>query len=226
MRFCFLGGPGVGKGTFARLITKRLGMKHIAVGDVIRSEISKQTTLGKTMESYTSQGALIPDNLVDELVDKEMQKTDFILDGYPRTLQQAQRIDEKYPDLLAAHIVLERWVSVEKLLGRRHCAACNRSFNMADIVQGEYHMPALLPNTSTCPLGPTRCREQGKLEMRSDDTRETIEKRYDVFEKNNQPILDFFQKNNKLLTFHVKRGVDDTDDLLDAMIDKHKQYNK
>lgn len=213
---------GVGKGTFSKLLITRLGLHHISVGDIIRTEIGRQSTVGIKAQKYVTQGELIPDDVVNEVVLQEVRKHSFahlLLDGFPRNVKQAQYLDHHMSDLNAVHIQLEKDIAVEKLLGRRICSACGQNFNITDICRNEYVMPAILPDPATCPRGPVECEQYRELEKRSDDTRETILKRFEVFETETAPVIRYYGEQNRLKTFDVKRGVDDIDDLVNVMVE-------
>lgn len=142
----------------------------------------------------------------------------FHFQGYPRTVAQAEdlwAIDSAKSPLWAIHIDLEQWVVVEKLLGRRICSTCHGSFNTASILSNGYHMPAILPEDH-CVKG-NQCKKD--LHSRTDDTKEIIQQRLDDYQKKTTPVLDYFREKNRLKSFQVKRGVDDTDDLLKCMLE-------
>ena len=121
------------------------------------------------------------------------------------------------------HIVLERSVAVRKLLGRAHCKACDRSFNTCDILENGYEMPAILPDPHKCPLGFQVCSEVRTMQHRSDDTEAVIKDRFDTYETNIRPILSFYHQNNSLLTFEVKRGIKDLNELVSAINHWHNK---
>mmetsp|Transcript_13020 Transcript_13020/g.21287 ORF Transcript_13020/g.21287 Transcript_13020/m.21287 type:complete len:224 (-) Transcript_13020:137-808(-) len=222
MNYCLIGAPGVGKGTFSKLLVLRLKLHHISVGDIVRQEITQKSNIGKQALKFVNKGTLIPDDIVSQIVEKEMKKfqiSNILLDGYPRNINQAKQLDQHLSTLSAISIQVDREVSVEKLLGRRVCAGCDRSFNMADIRRDGYDMPAILPGEhKTCPLGEPKCAERRVLEMRSDDTRDTIMKRFEVFDRETAPVLKYYRDSHRLKVFHVKRGVDDIDDLVKVML--------
>jgi adenylate kinase len=235
-RFCFIGAPGVGKGTFAKIISIRCGFEHISLGDAIRREIDGDTSLGKAINKYVLNGQLIPgiivllyvtishcrlsDSLACDIVQKETQDhSKYILDGFPRTQSQASYLKEKIGDVMAINIILDDDVAIQKMLGRRHCTGCHRSFNVANVMNQGFMMSAIMPNPATCPLGSDECTSKQHLESRSDDTVETIRARFNIFHHNIAPIIDFYRKENSIKDFVVKRGIDDVDDLIKTMLD-------
>lgn len=221
MNFCLIGAPGVGKGTFSKLLIKRLKLHHISVGDIIRNEIILNSDVGMQARQYVDRGDLIPDEVVNRVVFQEVRKQKFaniLLDGFPRNTEQARYLDDHLPSLRAVSIQLDRGVAAEKLLGRRICTGCGRSFNTADIDRDGYVMPAILPGDyATCPLGADECQKYRNLQPRSDDTQETIMRRFEVFEVETAPLVSYYAERNRLRTFDVKRGVDDIDDLIRVM---------
>jgi adenylate kinase len=134
-----------------------------------------------------------------------------------RTLKQAELLHEIIPNLSVVHIVLKREVAIQKLLGRRLCTACGQNFNLANVLSDGHLMPAILPNMKSCPLGPGPCAEKQNLITRSDDTEATISTRFDVFDETMAPILDFYRQRNHLKEFVVKRGIADSEDLIQLM---------
>jgi adenylate kinase len=145
-----------------------------------------------------------------------------LLDGYPRTVQQAKFLDKSYENrtiypLKVLNVKLAHNVAVAKLLGRRQCVTCNTSFNMAHIVEDGYDMPAILPSSDSCKFGPTNCNPE--LEKRDDDTEETIRVRMQQHDANAAPILAYYDAQGVLATFNVLKGIKDAPALID-MINK------
>lgn len=234
-RFVFLGAPGVGKGTFAKLIAPRLGVTWIGTGDLIRAEISAGTPLGLQCKEATDNGSLVNDNLITELVDKSlgraMQAGGYLLEGFPRTVAQARHLDTlAFPPQRVMNIELAEWVATLKILGRRVCRKCDKSFNVCDIQQGAYDMPAMPPDFDACEHG-IDCPHE--LFGRADDTKETVVKRMQIYKREVQPLLDYYTPKpigggmsvtrggmgtHRLITFQVVKGIKDTDALLQQMI--------
>lgn len=230
-----IGAPGVGKGTFAKLIASETGWKHVSMGDILRKEVKDGTSLGKEVEGILRRGGLVSDALINAIAYKQLnfveksynQTTDrslelrwgrgVLLDGYPRTIGQAVALTNQIVDTdkrgtcLAVQIVLEPWVAIQKMLHRRQCVTCGDSFNTADIVQDGYDMPAILPNKSTCRMGKD-CLPN--FVNRNDDTTEIIESRMLEYGVKTAPIIEYYQQRGELCTFHVKKGVKDTPQLL------------
>ena len=225
----FIGAPGVGKGTFASIICSQLGWKHFNIGATMRDLVAKGSPLGKRIRDHLTAGKLVPDALVNEIafeyLDSVGPKESVLVDGYPRTVNQAELVLSRFPldsasasakSIMAMHIKLDRWVCVEKLLARQECATCGRGFNGAHIVSDGFDMPAIRPDPLTCPKGPEKCNPV--LTTRSDDTRETIERRFQEFYDQTTPVLDVFsRRHGTLVEFQVKKGVADAKELIDLL---------
>lgn len=212
-----------GKGSFGKLIAGGIaGWAHLSLGDYMRAEITRKSDLGLAISSSMAGGRLVPDNLANDLAVKSLNEfqaknmTAVILDGYPRTINQAVYFKEKFPhlDFSAVHIMLEKWVAIEKTLGRQSCKTCGRSFNSADIMTDGFCMPAIVPDRNTCSFG-INC--DPILEKRIDDTRETSEIRYNEFLTKTAPLLDWYEQRGILKCFEVKRGIADVDKLISLM---------
>jgi len=160
-------------------------------------------------QEYSDKGDLIPDELVDAMVEKRLQEPDakrgFILDGYPRTVGQAEALN-KYMDVDAViNITLPTHVLMEKLLGRRACEQCGRGFNVAAIHDGDLDMPPLLPKKGDC----DKCDGEPTLLTRKDDTEDIVKNRLEVYQRETAPVLDFYRGKGKTQDFAVKKGIDD-----------------
>lgn len=241
--FIFVGAPASGKGSFGKKIAQTLRLKHFSLGEMIRDEIARATKLGQQVRPIVENGELISDSLATEITircllgpmtgndgsvitavhntnkQRSNNRHATILDGFPRTVSQALALHQSLPndEFVAIHIILEKWVAVEKTLGRRICTTCKQSFNVADVLTQGYHMPAILPSVTTCPLWETSgCVPQ--LISRIDDTREIAERRYQEFMVKTTPLLDFYEKRNQLRTFRIQKGLSDTDKLINLML--------
>lgn len=186
--------------------------------------MKKSSSLGNRISQYLKTGSLVPDDLVNEVVLEHLhacdaQKKGILLDGFPRTLSQAKFLDDNYKEkLTAVNIVLDRDVTVQKLLGRRLCTVCGGSFNVAHIVDAQFDMPAILPDKRTCKMGDACV---PNLVCRDDDSPEIIANRLKDFEKNIEPLLAHYRAKNSLKEFTVKKGIKDTDQLFEMMTSIH-----
>ncbi|MEM2790666.1 MAG: nucleoside monophosphate kinase, partial [Thermofilaceae archaeon] len=133
MRLVFMGPPGVGKGTYAAAISERFGIPHVSTGDMIREEIKKGTELGRKLREYVERGELVPDELVTEIVRARLSQEDckhgFILDGYPRTLKQAEDLDKMTKIDLVLNFIAPDEVIVDRISGRRICRKCGAIYH-------------------------------------------------------------------------------------------------
>ena len=193
MRLILLGVPGAGKGTQAKKISAKFCIPHISTGDILRNELKKNTELGRQANEYMKQGKLVPDELMIEIIKKEIsrhgKKRDFLLDGFPRTLEQARMFD----DMLASiglkidkvlNINVDKGSIIKRLSNRRVCHSCNNICRIDDLETGE---------NSICP----KC--GGRLYKRKDDEIDIIKERLDVYEKQTKPLINYFKENCLLI---------------------------
>lgn len=192
MRLVFLGAPGVGKGTQAELTASRFHVPKISTGDLLRDAVTKKTALGLQAKDYMDRGELVPDRVVIGLVEEKLAETEcaqgFLLDGFPRTVAQANTLSE----LLASRgqllnrvfcFVVSRDEVIARLSGRRHCPQC----------QAVYHVHALPPKQGGI------CDKCGSnLIQRGDDRRETVASRLSVYERETAPLIEYYRGRNLL----------------------------
>ena len=186
MKIIMLGAPGAGKGTQAKMIAEKCGIPHISTGDIFRANIKQGTELGKKAKEYMDKGLLVPDELTCDLVVDRIQKDDcaggFILDGFPRTIRQADVLEEALTGLgqkvdVAMDIVVPDENIVERMAGRRSCVGCGAT----------YHVVFNPTKTEgICDV----CGE--KLILRDDDKPETVQKRLAVYHEQTKPLEDFY----------------------------------
>lgn len=194
MRKCLIliGAPGSGKGTHSDILSKRLEVAHISTGDILRREINSNTDIGKKIQNMLESGNLVPDSIMVELLKKRLTEKDcdngFILDGYPRTLEQVESINKIFNDLLITEYkVIELEVNLEdlkkRILGRFMCAECGAIFN-------KYTSPTKVDGVCD------NCNST-KFKRRDDDTEETIKERFNVYNTQTKPILEFYKNIGK-----------------------------
>ena len=202
LRTILLGPPGAGKGTQAVNIVDKYGIPHISTGDIFRANIKNGTELGKKAQEYMNRGELVPDDLVIEIATTRLLEDDckngFLLDGFPRTVYQAEKLDE----FLAAHgskidkvldIAVEKEELITRLTGRRVCKACGAS----------YHVVNIPPKTEgIC----DRC--GGELMQRADDNLETFTNRIDVYEAQTKPLVDYYENAGNIAHIDGATGLD------------------
>ncbi len=199
MKLIIFGPPGSGKGVYSKDLSKKFNLKKISTGDVFREILKQDTELGKKVKEIVTSGGLIDDNLTNKIAKKEITNLDghtgFILDGYPRTINQANFLDsfEKIDALIL--IKCSREVLIEKTLARRNCKFCGYPWNIARIyktVDGiKYELPQLLPTKD-----PTKCDHCGnplELIQRHDDNLETVKNRLELYDKQTAPIIDHYR---------------------------------
>ena len=182
----------------------------------------KKSPLGSSISAAMAEGRLVSDHLVNKIAMQGLTEQRakninvVILDGYPRTISQAEHLLENLSgvEFSAVHIMLERWVAIHKTLGRQTCKNCGGSFNSSDIRTHGFFMPALVPIPEKCPLKEL-CNPV--FEKRADDTRETAEIRYEEYLEKTTPLLDFYRERNILTNFDVKKGIADVELLMEAM---------
>ncbi|MEM5871833.1 MAG: adenylate kinase [Candidatus Aenigmatarchaeota archaeon] len=205
MRLIFLGAPGVGKGTYASRISKELGIAHISTGDLLREEVKNETQLGKKAKVYMEKGELVPDELVNKILKERLKKKDcekgFILDGYPRTIEQAKELEKITKIDLVLNITLKKEILIKKISARRICKNCGKIYNIADINEDGIRMPPILPKKEGI------CDDcGGELYQRPDDDPKVIEERLKVYEKQTKPLIDYYKKKGLLKEVKVTGG--------------------
>lgn len=187
MNIVFLGPPGAGKGTHAQMLMSELGIPQISTGDMLRQAIKAETPMGLNAKRYIDQGALVPDDVVIAIVRDRLAQEDclhgYILDGFPRTVAQAEALADFAKIDVALNLALPDEMIVKRLSGRRVCLKCG----------GTYHISSL--------NGREDCEACGeKLVQRKDDTPETIQNRLAVYAKQTAPLIDYYQKRGLLRT--------------------------
>lgn len=198
LNLVFLGPPGVGKGTYAKELSKRYNIPHISTGDIFREEIRKGTELGKKVKSYVERGELVPDEIVIEVVRKRLSQDDckrgFILDGFPRTINQAIALDSIVKVDLVFNFVAPKSVIIERLSGRRICRKCGAIYHI------KFNPPKRPGICDKC---------GGPLYQREDDKPEVIEERLRVYEKQTAPIVDYYRKKGILVEVDASRNMEE-----------------
>jgi adenylate kinase len=177
------GAPGSGKGTYASRLQAKLGVDVIAMGDIFREIMKEDTELGKKVKGYVEKGLLVPDDIVIEVLEHRLAKIPkgkgFILDGYPRTLEQAETLEGIAKIDVILLLMVPDWIIIERLSTRRICKNCGAVYNV------RFLKPKVEGICDKC---------GGPLYQRSDDTPEVIEKRIQVYGEQTRPILQFFKE--------------------------------
>lgn len=204
MKIVMLGAPGAGKGTQAKMIADQYSIPHISTGDIFRANIKEGTELGKEAKSYMDKGQLVPDELTVKIlldrVAKEDCKNGYVLDGFPRTIPQAEVLEDALTKLndkidYAINVEVPDENIVRRMSGRRACLSCGATYHIV-------HIP---------PKAEGVCDRCGKdLVLRDDDKEETVQKRLNVYHQQTQPLIDFYEKKG------VLKEVDGTVDMKDV----------
>lgn len=204
MKIVMLGAPGAGKGTQAKMIAEKYSVPHISTGDIFRANIKNGTQLGMEAKKYMDQGLLVPDELTVKIlldrVAKDDCKNGYVLDGFPRTIPQAEVLDKALAEMgdsldYAIDVNVPDENIIRRMGGRRACVNCGATYHI------EYIPPKKEGVCDTC----------GKdLILRDDDKPETVKNRLDVYHKQTQPLIDFYQAKG------ILRTVDGTVDMKDV----------
>ncbi len=216
MNLVLMGLPGAGKGTQADKIVEKYGTPHISTGDMFRAAINEGTELGLKAKSFMDQGALVPDEVTIGIVQERLNKPDcengFLLDGFPRTVAQAEALEAILDEIgkkidFVINIQVDKEILMERLTGRRICENCGTTYHLV------FNPPA---EEGVC----DRC--GGKLYQRADDNAETVQNRLEVNLQQTQPLLDFYQAKGYLKNIngrqHINQVFADIDSLLKGLV--------
>jgi adenylate kinase len=197
MKLVFIGPPGVGKGTYAKAVSEKFGIPHISTGDIFREEIKKGSELGKRVKEFLDKGLLVPDDIVIEVVKQRLSMDDcrkgFILDGFPRTLQQAEALEQFARPEWAFLFQARDETILERLGGRRVCPNCGAIYHIK-------YMPPKVPGI---------CDKCGTpLVQRKDDTPEVIMERLKIYREQFTPIILFYKERGRLVEIDANEQAD------------------
>lgn len=207
MKIIMLGAPGAGKGTQAKRIAKKYNIPHISTGDIFRANIKEGTELGKKAKEYMDKGELVPDDITIGMLLDRIHKADckdgFVLDGFPRTIPQAKSLTEALSKLnesidYAINIDVPDESIITRMSGRRACLSCGSTYHI------KYSAPKKENICDNC---------GSELVIRDDDKPETVKKRLDVYHKQTQPLIDYYD-SEKILA-----SVDGTKDMEEVFLD-------
>jgi len=206
MKIVFLGAPGAGKGTHAQQLMKELGIPQISTGDMFRRAIREETPTGLQAKSYMDKGELVPDEVVIAMVKERLAEADcqngYILDGFPRTVAQAEAMEEFATIDLALNIDVPAELIISRLSSRRMCAGCGATYNIT------------LHNSDKC----SAC--GGELYQRDDDKPETIRKRLDVYEEKTAPLVAYYRAKGLLSTATLLGTIEENNEVVRAALTK------
>ena len=207
MNIILLGPPGVGKGTIASKLSKKMEVPHIATGDMLRENAAKKTGLGLKAKSYMDKGSLVPDELVIEMIKERLKRKDckkgLILDGFPRTINQADEIGKDTKIDKVVNLQARDEIIVKRLSRRRVCNECGFI----------YHLDFIKPNREGyC----DKC--SGTLYQREDDKPETVKKRLKVYEEQTEPLIKYYQDKDILVDVDGSGSPEDVFELVEKAI--------
>lgn len=216
MHIILMGPPGVGKGTAAEYLKVHYDIPHISTGEMFRKAIGEQTKMGLLAKQFMDQGQLVPDDVTNGIVRDRLSLEDckkgFMLDGYPRTINQAVKLDEMLKDLnikldAVVNLFAEYDVLVERITGRRLCSTCGKG----------YHIKNMPPKVEGI------CDDcGGKLYQRKDDSLETIKNRLEVYERQTKPLLEYYEKQGNLINID---GANNATETVKAIINSLEELN-
>jgi adenylate kinase len=212
MRLMLLGPPGAGKGTQADGISKKFNIPHISTGDIFRMNIKNGTELGKKAQEYMNQGLLVPDELVVNLVKDRLTHNDckegFLLDGFPRTIPQADALDKELNNMgikldRVINIEVRKDILIERAVGRRVCKQCGAAFHI------KFNATKLEGVCDKC---------GGELEQRKDDLEETVTKRIEVYLEQTEPLIEYYTNKGIVLNIDGEKEIKTVfDDIIEGL---------
>ncbi len=209
MKIILLGPPGSGKGTQASITKEKYNIPHISTGDIFRYNIKNQTELGKLAASYINVGKLVPDevtiNMVNDRIHQEDCKNGFLLDGFPRNIEQADALS-KMTDIDCALLIDQKYdVIIPRMAGRRVCKDCSETLNIQNLKEEK------------CP----KC--GGELYQRDDDREEVVLKRLQEYEKQTFPLIEYYKNKGLLEIVNASTEIDETNTMVDAVLAKFRR---
>ena len=202
MKLILLGPPGAGKGTQAAGIVDKYKIPHISTGDIFRQNINENTPLGLKAKDYMNKGLLVPDELVIEIVENRLKEPDaqrgFLLDGFPRTVNQAIALDKALAGMdsqldKVVNIEVDKELLIERVVGRRICRGCGATYHI------KFNQPKVEGVCDIC---------GGELYQRADDTLETVSKRIEVYQSETKPLIEYYTEKGLLVTVDGQIGIE------------------
>ena len=207
MKLILLGAPGAGKGTLASYLIEKMGIPSISTGNILREAIKNNTPLGQKAKGFMDAGQLVPDELVINLLDERISQRDcksgFILDGFPRTIPQAEALDKIADIDCALSLEVPYEVIAKRMTGRRVCLRCGAT----------YHIEANPPRVEgVCDI----CGD--KLVIRSDDQPDVVKRRQETYHEQTEPLKDYYESQGKLKSIDGTQGIQETKKLAVAAL--------
>jgi adenylate kinase len=214
MRFIIFGPPGAGKGTYALRLGRELKIAVISTGDIFREEVKRNTELGRKVTEFLNRGDLVPDEIVTDVLAKRIRMPDskhgFILDGYPRTIEQAKALDTITKIDAVIRLIVPEWIIIERLSNRRVCKKCGAIYNL------KYLKPK---RPGTC----DKC--GGELFQREDDKPEVIRERLKVYEAQTQPLIRYYEEKLPILNIECKSADIPPDIIVEKILQELRRAN-
>jgi adenylate kinase len=198
MKLILLGAPGAGKGTQAQKLVEHYKIPQISTGDLLRAAVKAGTELGKEANEYMTAGKLVPDEVVIGLIEERLKEDDckegFILDGFPRTVAQAEKLEEITDIDAVVNIAVDTSILLDRLTGRRTCKECNAMYHLI------FNPPKEEGKCDAC---------GGELYQRADDNEETVKSRIETYNESTAPLVDFYREKGKLKEVDGQGAIDE-----------------
>ncbi|MCS7130563.1 MAG: adenylate kinase [Archaeoglobaceae archaeon] len=216
MNLILLGAPGAGKGTQAKFIAEKYGIPQISTGDMLREAVAKGTELGKIAKEFMSQGKLVPDEIVVGIVKERLKQKDcengFILDGFPRTIAQAEALDEIMKEMgkkidAVININVPEEEVVRRIVNRRICRKCGAIYHLL------YDPPKKEGICDKC---------GGELYQRDDDRESVVRERFRVYRRDTEPLIEYYKKKGNLLNVDGSKNIEDVKEKILIMLEEIK----
>lgn len=220
MILIIMGAPGSGKGTTCDAMSREYNIPKVSTGDILRREVKEKTVLGLKVKEILERGVLVPDDIINEILKNKLHQNGcnkgFMLDGFPRTINQAEELEKilkelKYKLDLVINLVVSEELILKRLTNRRVCRKCNANFNLVS---------APPKQQGICDI------DSGELYQRADDTEEVIKNRLKVYVKDTQPLINYYTKKGLLRSIDAEGGVDNVMDILKVLLKKGRLFKK
>lgn len=196
MSYVFLGAPGVGKGTYAQLLSKKYNVPHISTGDLLREEVKKESSVGLKAKAYMDKGELVPDEVITYILKKRFKKKDckngFFLDGFPRNIKQAEELEKIAKIKKVIHFMADDAVIIHRITQRITCRNCGEIYHLVE------KRPKVEGKCDLC---------SGELHQREDQKEDIVKKRLDVYRKETAPLIDYYKGKGMLFEITINEPI-------------------